>query len=393
MQKITINLELDFLAKDFLLLQIINEKLGEIGIESNFAVILVEVFRMNLKFLAAEKFNFKEFINLNQNVLKDLHGILKNFENGFQNTLIAKIKYKNIAYLTSIAIFKNIISLYCKEIKLQSSISEPYIKFFNDFFNEENEENSNSKIWNSFSSLALRVIYKNENTDSYYMFEKYIKENPNLDLGRKFLKTNSESCKIKFDLYLINDKENNKILEMGRVLTSLINSNFYNQEEEFYRIFGNANNPLDLLLSAFNYIYIRNTDESFFKEKDIKEKIAASFLSIMEERLQEKFYFKDLLNNLVQNFPDKNYLQASPNMENFKLLSVIIHSAIVIASCNGISNSLTELYFNHDLSKIIDFDSKTENNWLCTEDNGEYVNLNKLGLAKEELEIYSKYMG
>jgi hypothetical protein len=114
----TVDFELNFLIdenKKFIFLEILDKKFSEIGIDSELAIIFVEVLFNSLEFDKEPEENFDKFVKENENSIINLYQILQNFEFGFQTELISRIEFKNIAYLTSIAFLKRLIFIYCLE--------------------------------------------------------------------------------------------------------------------------------------------------------------------------------------------------------------------------------------------------------------------------------------
>ena len=369
-RNINIDLNLNFLTHESVLLKIINDKLSEIGVESDFAVIFVEVMSKNIEFVD----DFKSFVKSNLDNLKHLFEVLKNCE----NALKPEIRYTKIALLTSLAIFRHLILFhYSDEVDKHCTIDEDYVIIFNQFLSKE--KNPDSFVWKSLSSFALRTLKTKK--DSYNEFLDYIKTNIKLEWAKKNFKKLSEAQKKKFELYL-QDENMDKLDEIEREINLFIT----NKSDHFSNIHGDA---LDFLLSAFNIFFTRYTDPN----QELNANLENLFHLVIEAQphLKENFYFEELFQNLILNFKNDEFLKAEPT-KNLKLISIIIHCcSIVILFSDKSTNPLIMLFYDTNGTKISNFNTKKEIYWLCTEDSEEFIYLNSMNVDSKSFSISSKY--
>jgi hypothetical protein len=381
----TVDFELNFLSdenKKFSFLEILDKKFSEIGIDSELAIVFAEVLYNNLEFDKDPEENFDEFVKENEKLIINLYRILQNFEFKFQTELISKIEFKNIAYLTSIAFLKRLILIYCQELLNNVEIHDKYYLQLFDKILSEDIMNPNSKVSNSLSTLALRII--NKTLCSYSALKDFVCSNYNLKWQSKLKFVEPKGL---LDISLISDKMENKILEYGNLIIDIIRSN--GKDVDKIKDFQDKllmENPLieDLslvfLLSVFNSIYSQNTHKEFFennKSKSFKDCFEAY---ICKELKNDNSCFIYLVENIINNFPANRWLQASPtmNINDLKLISIIMNFSSIISSFYKSNNSFTCLFYEKNGNQIKDFQSKKKLYWIVTPDSEEFEILNSL---------------
>ena len=378
LKNITIDIDLNFLIVEdetSSFLEILNEKFVKIGLDSELAIIVVQVLYNNLEFDEEPEDNFEDFVTNNESKIFNLYEVLQNFEFGFENKLIKDIKCKNIAYLSSIAFLKRITLVYCQEL-LNNAESEntAYMRVFNEILCD-----NKSSMSNSLSILALRII--NQTKGSYYALKEFICSNLQLKWR---VKLKFGEPKGLLDICLYSDKLGYKIKENGNLVSEIINCNDVDKAKEYRNKITALNrsedDSLTFLLSSLNNIYSSNTHSEFFeidKSKFFKDYFKSNIINTLKK---DNLYFNSLLTNIVNNFPTRKWFQAGPtmNINDLKLLSIILHFSSVIASFSKQKNSFTYLFSEKDGDQMKNLNSIKALYWLTTPDDEEFEILNSL---------------
>ena len=279
--------------------------------------------------------------------------------------------------MTSIAFFKRLVLIYCEELLNNDEIHEKYYFNLFDKILSEDKENPNSKVSNSLSTLALRII--NKRLGSYSALKDFVCSNYRLKWKSKLKFGETKGL---LDISLSSDKLGIKITEYGNLISDIIRSNCKDLDKikDFQHKILNEDQSLVFLLSFLNSIYSQNTHKEFFendKSKSFKDYFQAN---IRKELKKDNLYFNYLLDNIINNFPANKWLQASPTMtiNDLKLISIIMHFSSIMASFNKSNNSFTCLFYEKNGNKIKDFESWNKLYWIATPDGEEFEILNSL---------------
>jgi hypothetical protein len=136
----------------------------------------------------------------------------------------------------------------------------------------EDIKNPNSKVSNSLSTLAVRII--NKTLGSYYALKNFVCSNYHLKWKSKLKFVEPKGL---LDISFISDKLESKILEYGNMISYIIRSN--GKDVDVIMDFQNkllVENPLIedqslvFILSVLNSIYSQNTHKEFFENDKSK---------------------------------------------------------------------------------------------------------------------------
>ena len=394
-ESVYISIDLGFLKNDNAeFLSVMDAKLNDFGLDSNFAIICIEIISNQISDYEKIVKLYEMDLNENQNnestdsdqeaiddneeiieyldiqsSLMNLFNLLKNFENGFISEEILLIKHKNIAHLTSIAYIRFFIEKYCAAI-LQNQDKESeseLVILVNKILNDKE-----FKITNSLRLMALRVLEKS--IGSYYALERFVRQNPNIK-WRDLVEFGQPEVLI--DIYLKSDK----LAEQIETFRTFLNQQRFTNDIDFATRRSiesehlEPSSKLSLCLAYFNYFYLNNTNQEQAKETSYSNsKFIDLFNALQDENL------KKCLVKMANNFEGDEWLKASPDMsiESLKLISAIFHCASVVISHSNILNSLSSLFFDKKGNTLKDFNSKKDIYWLCTSDDEEFENLNSI---------------
>ena len=394
MKSFKFDISLGFLIKEdennlpnYVYLEVLDKKFKEIGLESDFAFLFCDSLQKIIK-----KDIDQIFIVSNKENLYSLFEVLKSYSDDIQNELINKIKYKNIAYLTSLAYLKLAMLTYCdfcyQENKIPCKTDQSFFGVFNVFYfapilgklvgynNGENhkinyseiDEFFNSilcdvsKLSNSLRILILRIIYLDVGSISK------LKENLTRFKWRNIIEIPKPKCLL--DIKLTNKICTNETQDNDQKILDLIKTNLENKISII-----DYKERLAWLLSLINSFYFLNS-YSEFHAYSVKQELFFN----NSEYSSENTYFSELFKNLIKNFSNNQHLRITPkiDIEEFKLISVIMHCASIDCALNNSLNPFFSLFFDLNGKKIENVSSKNNLFWICSKDNEEFKILNAI---------------
>lgn len=405
LENISITIDLNFLKiNNAEFLNVMDRKLTDLSLDSNFAIICIEIISNQIsdyenifkpqEMEPKQEQNYESFesdqeldgeivekkANLDiQSLLLNLFNLLKNYETGFISEEINLIKYKKIAYLTSIVYFRFFIEKYCEEIlyiynqdqilyNQDEEIESELIILVNNIL-----ENTDYKIASSLRLMALRMFDKS--IGSYYSLERFVRQNPNIK-WRDLVEFGQPEVLI--DIYLKSENLE-KQMEDYRIF---LNQQRFSYDSNFMKRNSLESGNLDpsaklsLCLANFNYYYLNNTNREQQNEVNcyLNSKLIDLFNTIPDENLRK------CLIKMTKNFESDDWLKASPNMniDSLKLISAVFHCFFGVISYSKIINSLSSLFFDENGNKLTDFSRKKDIYWLCMPDDEEFEILNSI---------------
>ena len=370
LKSIRIDIGLKFLANESeenFFVDILDQKFNEIGIQSPLAIIFVETIgnKVGIDAKKLESKFFEKYLNKNRDAINYLYKVLESSVSGLIGSEdIKNIKNKNIAALTSIAVFKRLITVYCKELENdhENDMDTVNIKFFNQILSH-----NQYKIKNSLCILALRIFYRK--IGSYSKLKDYVTTNIRFEWRKNLNFENSESL---LDICLIEEVLEQNIVNSSELIQQILFLKETDDIEKYQKSIETSSTYefMVILLSLFNGIYLKNTQNSE-SCKWFKNYFKHHFQNLISKT--NNSYFNSLLNNLIDNFPSIEFLRAKPTMEinNLKVASVIIHVASITASLNHLNNPFIRIFKKNDGQKNMF--------WLSTQDDKEFVLLKLYG--------------
>jgi hypothetical protein len=374
---IDVDIELNFVSseKESPFLETLDTFLAKIGLDSNFAMILIEILLNCLTDVddtiqilrktseEIQQENLQETVDQTNMSILNLNNLLKNQENGFESEFTKSIEYKNVGYLTAIAYFRKIIESYCIDLieNRDKLINNELGLLLNEIFSK-NESN----FKNSFQILALKLC--NAHWGSIYKLKDFILSNQNIDWNNEL---NFGEPKTLLDINLKSEGLNDQIQNISKTLLDCFNARSKDEEntDHLKNLFLRERPSLSLMIALFNSIYLPNSNEVIF-EKENSTAFTEFFVNKIEFDLfqkNERRKFSQFLHSLVKNFPNHKDLHLNPHTEidKLKVNSIIFHCFSIILTQNE-SDPMSSLFFKKNDHVLY---------WPCAEDDEEFTNL------------------
>ena len=358
LKNIDINLNCLKDKDDSNILMELEKKFGEIIIDSDLAFIFCDSLQKMIKYE-----DFIDYVRENQNEILNLFDIVKSYECKIPNKFIDKTKYKNLAYLISLAYLKLIIYDYCEKVAQNENLYDLH-EIFNKILCDD--------LSNSFRILVLRILYKH--IDSKQKLKEFVCKNEYFNWQNKITFSNPKCL---LDIFLKNGScTENEVEETGKLFIDSLKTKFSNinlvDNLKTRFDFNDSKRCFATTLGLINSICFSNSDDEFYNNEN-KKTITEFFNNQLNLLNIDSFYCK-LIKNVGKNFSNNDFLHISPkiDIDRFKLVSIILHSASIASSFNKLTNPIFHLIYDNDGKVNNNFNSLNDYYWPCSKDDEEY---------------------